>query len=222
MKKYVFTLAAFAFAAFLLKSQFGPVRSIRKEVETKQAIAAVVTAKPAAGSRQSKAVRSIKIAKVVNPAPVNPIDLRLLKITNLLQVVVPTEYKMNALRKLLNDPELRANIHSALNDPTTYSGDKFSRKLRLLDVLYEGLKFPDQSISESYEVLAQKILSEPAPAAYGSHPERQHQFRADRAEIALVILKTMPRDAQQMQSVPAARGAFEEAARLQSVYEVAL
>ena len=170
------------------------------------------------------ATATVRRSPPQSPLPPSALEHHLEQITGLSQVVFPTAQKLEALRPLLNDPELIGAIRDALDDTRTNSGKAFTRKLRLLDALYDGLKFPDAATREKFTVAATEILSEAPPAGFSADPELQRQFLADRTEIALALIKTLPETAQQVRALgnPNAERAFKQAILLKSTYEVAL
>jgi hypothetical protein len=151
-------------------------------------------------------------------------DPQVEKITQLSQIVINSPAKLKALRALLMDPQLAVKIATALNDPAAFDGDRFTDKLRLMDALYEGLKFPDKSVSRRYFELSRSLLSAEPPAEIASDRELSRQYLADRSEIALVILKNFPAMASTLRTQTGERGhlAFVKASRLTNTYEVAL
>lgn len=158
------------------------------------------------------------------PMTIDNVDQDLMRIKNLSAIVLDKRRKMNSLRPLLQKETILKEIHSALLNPRTYSGKMFHRKLRLLDALYEGLNFPDEVIREKYTSEVATIFSEPIPDSYKGNSEWSRQFRADRVEMAMVLLKTMPKIAEEIKQRTAGQSDdyFRQGQRLQSLYEVAL
>jgi hypothetical protein len=178
--------------------------------------------------RSSEAASSYQISKN-GPISNNETDItiQVQKIQNLSKIVMQTPEKIKQLRKLLDNPRLQALIHQSMNDPNTYKGNEFTNKLRLLDVFYEGIKFPEQQISQKYFDLAEVMLVEDPDTNTFKSLESQHEFIADRAEIALTLLKAFPKQALEMetrvqQNNPKNLIIFKNARRLLNTYEVAL
>jgi len=155
------------------------------------------------------------------------IEQSLTSIGRLTKIVFPTPEKLNSLRPILGNPKLTAAIRQSLVDRKTYEGERYHEKLRLLDALYEGLKFPETDISEKYFQTASDVLSDRIPDSYSGDPELRRQFVADRTEIAIAVLKAFPERAKAIEArssteTPEAKAAFENAHRLMATYEVTL
>jgi hypothetical protein len=219
MKKIVLIGALALMAGFAMKSFCG-------KNETKVQASGVEqgsVATPKAPLRQRTEVKSESVSEdgsAPDKKAQEGSDKRLERITTLSRIVLPTARKIEALRPLLNDPRLAVEIDSALSDSRSYDGQGFKKKLRLLDAMYTAMKFPDAGIRSRYLNLAAKILNEPAPR-YFSEGWKRH-FRADRAEVAMVLLKIKPDQVDGIARTRQAALALSEAKRLQSSYEVGL
>lgn len=181
----------------------------------------MINSKPSTYPRRTADERRVN-PSVPYQAPVKESTLE--KISNLSRILANTETKISALRILLADPELQSQIVASLHDPESYEEPHFNRKLRLLDALYEGIKFPDDQISNEYIHLADSVLNEEPPISYLEKYELRRQFLADRVEIALALLKRFPRIAREIQDHATESGtqAFTQASKLLNIYEIAL
>ncbi|MFL5813334.1 MAG: hypothetical protein ACJ763_07125 [Bdellovibrionia bacterium] len=151
----------------------------------------------------------------------------LVKLQALSKIVISTPEKTAALRDLLSDQRLQAEISRVMVDPGTYQGEGFHRKLRLIDALYEGLKIQDSSLQERYFTIASDVMTVSPPEVIQKDPELLRQFVADRAEIALSLLKAFPERAQAMERKTTSESkeaalAFQNAHRLLSTYNVSI
>lgn len=213
MRKIIALTIIIAAAAFVFR---------RGRPELHRASLSVAKKSDVTSVAQKPTVKSIAAIKSVRPEKVSTdsFEIRLQKVTALSHVVFPTESQTKTLRSLLSDPRMAAAIDQSLSDPTAYEGQAFQHKLRLLDTLYTALKFPDSRIRHRYFDVADRLLNESAPSHFST--EWKRQFLADRAEIAMVLLKINPRSVASFQHTREAARAFSQARHLSSLYEVGL
>lgn len=227
-KKWLILTLALAAALFVGIS--APSKRGAASVESSATIARVASGTAATGTGVTSANSTRTVTSTpahAAPSPTAPDSARLepelVQLGHLSRILVDTPEKRAATRRLLAQPELPRKISAALNDPSTYAGgEAFTRKLRLLDALYEGLKFPEADIHNTYSSLAGDLLRAPPPEGFDAAQRRQ--FLADRVEVALTLLKQFPRASEHLEAQVGESGAaaFAAARRLKDTYEVAL
>ena len=225
MKKRTLAFAGI-FSALVLAFYFAPQK---QESVPAEGIATKITSPPSSrvSRRTEKGSTASNMPSDTENARDSGTDQSLRKIQALSRVVMQSPEKIEALRPLLNDLRVQMDIRRSLSDANTYEGAAFTRKLRLLDAMYEGFKFPETAVSEQYFDLAVQIMTGPVPESWTQNPELSRQFVADRAEIAMALLKAFPQQARSIEARigdhnPQALAAFKRAHALMDVYEVAL
>lgn len=225
----IIVLALAALTLGLLWKVNNQLKPVHGEVQIDAAQPAAATSQPAPLETVPVMAAKSADAQIIeeDPQPMNEMDRQLLRVQNLSNIVYPTPGKLQALRKLLRDPALVAEIRRTLREDSKAEGTAFQHKLRVLDALYEGLKFPDEKLSADYLNLTTEILAESFPGDSLGDKEQARLFVADRTEIALTLLKAFPSKAgdiepRVIQGNEYAAEAFRNAHKLYETYGVAL
>ncbi len=155
------------------------------------------------------------------------VNKKMLEIQGLTKIAIQTPAKLKKLRALLSDPVWTDLIHQTLNDSKFLNKETFNYKLRMLDVFYEGLKFPDSEINDKYFELAETLMVEDTPPEIKNSSNKLKEYIGDRTEVAIVLLRAFPKEATNIENSvkvknPSNLTVFENAKRLEKVYEVAL
>lgn len=144
-------------------------------------------------------------------------------VENLSRKVFLTPEEHNQMQVSLMSPEVRKLIQKTLSDTSMLTENNFTKRLRSLDLLYEGLKFDDQLVKSIYLDIASNILSQKASKSIKQDSKLFESFYGDRVELAFVISQiSHEQKIDLLVKNPQLTEYFNRAQAMKSLYEVAL
>lgn len=134
--------------------------------------------------------------------------------------VLLNQVDKNLMKTALLSPDLQKWIMEKLSNTELLSSDNTDKRLHILDIVYEGLKFKDNEVQRKYRQLAFKLLDEDIPSEVNQDRLKREQYVGDRVELAMIITKIDKNAASEVSSE--AKGYFRSAEKIAPMYRVSL